>query len=168
MLQTRGRRAHHRHRYQRVEVGLDQRLETRRRLISRGWLSDRSAVVAQDRRVDSGWEALGAKVVWVRSDPVVVDALVRVELEQDSASVSGRGSRHHKLKDAWRRMIVAGTHDKGVTLSCEYLDGVDGERLGVHAVSFDDCHVVLIDAEDVVWIARHGHEAEPVTRKILM
>ena len=57
---------------------------------------------------------------------------------------------------------MAATYDEGVPLACEDLDGVDGERLVVDRVDLDDGHVVAVDGEREVRVARHGDEAEAV------
>ena len=42
------------------------------------------------------------------------------------------------------------------------MKGVDGVRLGADGVRLDDGHVVVVDAEDVVRLARDRHKAEAV------
>ena len=47
----------------------------------------------------------------------------------------------------------------------ENLDGVYNMRLMVHAVNFDDSHVMAINGEDVVGVAREADQAEPIAGK---
>ena len=52
-------------------------------------------------------------------------------------------------------------------MSREDLDGVNKLRLGVDAIGLDDGEVVVVDAEDVVRVARQRDESEAVAIQTL-
>ena len=56
-----------------------------------------------------------------------------------------------------RRKQHKKTYNKRVTLSSENRDGVDDQRLCVHAVGLDDVQGMVVNAEGVIRIAREGH-----------
>ena len=55
-----------------------------------------------------------------------------------------------------------GTYDERVTLGSEDLDRVDGDWLRLDTIGLDDGEVVVVDAEDVVRVARQRDEPEAV------
>ena len=55
------------------------------------------------------------------------------------------------------------TYDERVPLASKDLDRVDSDGLVVHAVSLNDSHVVAVDREGVVGVARQRNKAEAVT-----
>jgi len=61
--------------------------------------------------------------------------------------------------------LVCIDHD-GITLSGEYLEGVNGKRLVVDTVDLDDCHAVAVDAEDKIGVAADCDESEPITKSL--
>ena len=56
-----------------------------------------------------------------------------------------------------------GTYNKGVPLPGEDLDRVDDDRLVVDRISLNDRHVVPVDREREVRVARHRDKTETVT-----
>ena len=54
------------------------------------------------------------------------------------------------------------TYDEGVPLSSENLDLIYSQRLVVDSVDLDNCHIVVVDAELPVGIARNRDKTEPV------
>ena len=138
----------HRHRVKRMKVRLHELVGQRRRG-GGGGFGIRSAVIAQNGRVDAVREVDRADV-GVRADPVVVNGLVRVEL-------------NNACKIPVEALVrVMDTYNERVTLSDEDLDAVHLQRLGVDGVGLNDGHRVVVDAEHVVRVARDGHETEPV------
>ena len=59
--------------------------------------------------------------------------------------------------------VLVGSENKRVALTSVDLDGVDGKGLVVDGVDFNDSHVVTVDGEGEVGVARDGNEAEAVT-----
>lgn len=59
-------------------------------------------------------------------------------------------------------MAVRNTYDEGVTLAGVDLDGVDREGLVVDSVGLDDGHVVAVDGEDIVGVAREREKTHTV------
>lgn len=56
-----------------------------------------------------------------------------------------------------------GTYHEGITLTGEDLDRVNGQRLCVDAIDFDDGHGVVIDRENVVRVAGDRDQTESIT-----
>lgn len=59
-------------------------------------------------------------------------------------------------------MAVRNTYDEGVTLAGVDLDGVDREGLVVDGVGLDDGHVVAVNGEDIVGVARQREKTHTV------
>ena len=59
-----------------------------------------------------------------------------------------------------------GAYNERVTLTSVDLDRVDNDRLVVDRVSLNDRHVVPVDREGEVRVARHRNKAETVTRAL--
>ena len=41
--------------------------------------------------------------------------------------------------------------------TCEYLNKINDQGLVVHAVNLDDRHIMTINCEVEIWVARDGH-----------
>lgn len=89
-------------------------------------------------------------VGWQRSNPIVADGLISIQLE--------RHSDQYSLISAENPF----THDKRVSLSYEDLYGVYFVRLVVHTVDFYDSHVMAIDGKGVIGTAGHIDNAEAI------
>ena len=134
-----------------MEVGLFE--EVLRRLLRRHRFDRVCGVVAQDSRVDAVREPDVAEVR-VGADPVVINCLIRGELER----------RTHDLvahSDAQAR----NTYHERIPLSRENLDGIHGDGLRLNPVRLDDGEVMAVDAEDVVRVARQRDKAEAVPKE---
>ena len=59
------------------------------------------------------------------------------------------------------------TYDERVTLGREDLNRVYSDRLSLDAIGLDDGEVVVVDAEDVVRVARQRDEPEAVAIQTL-
>ena len=46
--------------------------------------------------------------------------------------------------------------------TCEYLNKINIQGLVVHAVNLDDRHIMAINCEVEIWVARDGHQAKSV------
>ena len=46
--------------------------------------------------------------------------------------------------------------------TCEYLNKINDQGLVVHAVNLDDRHIMTINCEVEIWVARDGHQAKSV------
>ncbi len=55
------------------------------------------------------------------------------------------------------------TYDEGISLTSVDMNRIDGHRLVADRVRLDDRHVVLVDREDEVRVARERDKAETVT-----
>ena len=71
----------------------------------------------------------------------------------------------------WDRVIWIGerarwshktTHNEGVTLAGEDLDGVNFERLAVNTINFDDDHIMTVNRKLVIRFTRGRNETEAV------
>lgn len=65
------------------------------------------------------------------------------------------------------RNVMHETHHSRVSLPNEDVEGVDKKRLTVHAINFDDGHVVAIDGECVVWIAGNIDNTEAIAEDMI-
>lgn len=82
-------------------------------------------------------------------DPVIADGLIGIELYQSKNGAELRAQS---------------TYDEGVALSDEYLNFVNCQRQVVHAVDFDDSHVMPVYGKVVARIAGHADQPEPVSK----
>ena len=109
----------------------------------------------------------------VRLDERVAAAsLVRGRLDcrgavvaQDSrvdATIETRGTNLRQSANPVVVDVLVSGEDERVALACVDLDFVHGERLVVDGIDLDDGHVVVVDGEGEVGVARNGDEAEAV------
>ena len=134
-----------------MEIGLLE--EVLRRLLRRHRFDRVCSVITEDGRVDAIREPDIAEV-GVGTDPVVIDCLIRGELEHRTRDLVVNS-------DAQAR----NTYHERVPLSRENLDGVHRDRLRLNPVRLDDGQVMAVDAEDVVRVARQRDKAEAVPKE---
>ena len=59
------------------------------------------------------------------------------------------------------------TYDEGITLASEDLDGVDSVRMAVRPFHLNDRHVVSVDGEHPIWIARDADQPEAIPTMVV-
>lgn len=112
----------------------------------------RSAVVTKDGGVDTTGETSGTNI-GVRTNPVISDRFISIQL-----------LRHEDVRNLRCRLgCTFETYNEGITLASKDLDGIDLEGLAVNTIDFNNGHVMIVDGEDMVGLAREGHETETVT-----
>jgi hypothetical protein len=73
------------------------------------------------------------------------------------------GFKNHRVALSCKWVIRESVRLKSRQQTCEYLDRVHRQRLVVLSVDLDDGHVVSVDRENEVRVARNGHQAETIT-----
>ena len=130
-----------------MQVRLDQRAGRNWRQCG-GRLNRCGTIVAQDGRVDP-IRIPSCADVRVRTDPVVTDRLVCVQLQWHSDTRSMCFAQKY-------------AHHKGVTLAGEDLKLIDSQGLVVGGINLDDGHIVVVDAKEPVWITGYRHQTETI------
>lgn len=59
---------------------------------------------------------------------------------------------------------ACGAYHEGVPLTGEDLDGINRQCVVVNAIDLNNCHVVAINGERVIGIARDGYKTETISK----
>ena len=62
-------------------------------------------------------------------------------------------------------LYIAQTYDKGVALPRVNLDRIHSDGMVINAVRLDNVHEVVINGENVIRVAGHIDEAEPIAER---
>ena len=137
-----------------VEVEVDRDVDTAgNSLTGRGEVLEGDEVgLGEDSRAG----ALGGRGLNLGGAVVAEDGRVDAAIEGERADV-GEGADPVVVDG------LVGGEDERVALACVDLDLVNGEGLVVDRVDLDDRHVVAVDRERVVGVARERGETEAVT-----
>lgn len=106
--------------------------------------------VPQDGRIQTTVERC-IPATGLRSNPIVADLLVGVELKQKT-----------QMSRITTRVYPKATHHKRVPLGGKNLDLFHSVLLAVHAVDLNDRHFMVVDGEHVIGVTGHGDEPNAI------